>query len=68
MSIWSDNPEWFDEWIEERALDGKFGSVIQGRVERGELAGYELWAMHDLDPRGELGTWATEDYMTRWER
>lgn len=29
MSMWSDNPEWFDDWIFEKALDGHFGKVIQ---------------------------------------
>jgi hypothetical protein len=51
MSIWSDNPEWFDEWIETEAMDGRFGEELRKKVENGDLVGYELW---DLDGKGKL--------------
>jgi hypothetical protein len=66
MSIWSDNPEWFDEWIEAYALDGGLGQELQIKVEQGELTGSDLWAMKDIDPKGELGSQASEDYCTRF--
>ena len=66
MSIWSDDPEWFDEWIEGAALNGRLGPEIQAKVEAGELLGYEIWAMKDIDPKGELGSQACEDYCTRF--
>jgi hypothetical protein len=34
MSIWSDNPEWFDEWLEKKALSGDFGADLQSKAER----------------------------------
>ena len=66
MSIWSDDPDWFDEWIEQRAMEGQFGQQIKAKVEEGGLLGYELWAMKDIDPKGDLGTRATEDYCLRF--
>jgi hypothetical protein len=44
MGLWSDNPEWFDEWIEEYALAGKLGLETQQKVESGEFIGSDLWA------------------------
>ena len=66
MSIWSDNPEWFDEWIEKQALEGKFGEEIKKKVEDGRVVGSDLWAMKDIDPNGKLGSQATEDYCLRF--
>ena len=66
MSLWGDNPEWFDEWIEKRALSGAFGPIIQKHVEEGELLGYELWVLPELQDRlGDLGTEATADFCER---
>jgi len=62
MSIWSENPEWFDAWIEHQAINGYFGSEVQHKVEDGELAGYELW---DLDKDGSLGVEAIRAYCER---
>lgn len=67
MSIWSDDPEYFDEWIEREAMKGRFGAEIQAQVENGDLMGYELWAMKGIDPKGDLGSKAMEDYMMRNE-
>ena len=62
MSIWSENPEWFDAWIEQQAINGYFGSEVQNKVENGELVGYELW---DLDKNGSLGGEALLAYCER---
>jgi hypothetical protein len=43
MSRWADDPEYFEEWIEHRAMDGEFGEEIAAKVENGDLLGYELW-------------------------
>ena len=66
MSIWSDDPEYFDEWILRRALEGQLGQDLQRKAEEGEIEGYEIWAMKDIDPQGKLGSQATEDYCSRW--
>lgn len=66
MSLWSDHPEYFDEWIEKRALAGQLGPGLQLAVERGEVAGYEIWAMKEVDPKGELGSRAMQDYCERF--
>ena len=66
MSIWSDDPEWFDEWIERQAMRGRFGPEIKAAVEAGNLAGYEIWAMPEIDPKGDLGSKATQDYCERF--
>lgn len=68
MSIWSDDPEYFDGWIEKQAMNGRFGEEIRVKVENGDLAGYEIWAMKDIDPKGDLGSQATEDYCHRFAR
>lgn len=52
MSVWSENPEWFDEWIIEKALDGYFGEDVQSKVENDEIQSYDLW---ELDKDGKLG-------------
>ena len=55
MSIWGDNPEWFDEWIIQRALDGNFGEDVQKKVEVEELTADDLWKDHlDLGSDAEL--------------
>jgi hypothetical protein len=68
MSIWSDDPEWFDEWIENRALDGRFGDTIKKQVEEGELPGYELWNLLSKwgFNVGELGNEACIVYSERF--
>jgi len=66
MSIWSDDPEYFDEWIEQRALKGDFGEEIKTKVLNGDLMGGDLWAMKELDPLGELNRQACEDYSMRF--
>lgn len=58
MRIWANNPEWFDEYAERKALEGWFGPDIQKQVEEGELCGYELWALDD----GHLAEMALERF------
>ena len=66
MSIWSDNPEVFDEWIEQYALEGNLGLEIQRKVGEGELVGWELWALPELQAQlGELGHKAEVAYVER---
>jgi hypothetical protein len=43
MSMWAENPEWFDEWLEKQAMTGRFGEEIRKQVIEGEVLGYELW-------------------------
>ena len=64
MSIWRENPEWFDEWLEERALAGEFGEQLQQQAEAGDFIACEQWAL--LDTNGSLGAQAEEDYCTRF--
>jgi hypothetical protein len=68
MSIWSDDPEFFDEWVEKQALKGRFGPEIQALVENDELPGYELWNRKDFDPKGDFGCEAMQDYCERFVR
>jgi hypothetical protein len=63
MSFWSDNPEWFDEWIFEKALDGYFGKEIQVKAENDEIQGYDLW---DLDKDGKLGSEASTAFIEQF--
>ena len=65
MSIWSDNPEWFDSWIEQQALNGRFGSEVQAKVNEGALCGWELWATPGIDLDGKLGSEACQAYVER---
>ena len=60
MSIWSKNPEWFDVWLEEKALAGDLGAKAQKLADEGNFLGYEQWENYL-----ELGSQATEDYCTR---
>ena len=60
--IWADNPEWFDEWIEEQALDGRFGEEIRIKIDNGEIEPYDLWGLLDKD--GKLGGEAEADYYS----
>lgn len=62
MSIWSENPEWFDDWIFEQALDGRLGEEIQKKCENDEIEGYDLW---DLDKDGKLGAEASSCFIER---
>lgn len=32
MSIWAENTDWFDEWIFEQAIEGRFGNDIQSKA------------------------------------
>ena len=68
MSICSDDPEYFDEWIERRAVDGWFGAEIKAKVENGDLPGYELWPMLDKlgFDIGQLGGEASANYCERF--
>jgi hypothetical protein len=63
MSIWRENPEWFDQWILDRAIEGKFGAEFQKRAEEGDLDPSELWS---LDVDGNLGARAYETYIERF--
>ena len=66
MSIWSDCPEFFDEWIESYALEGHLGSQIQKEVEDGVLIGSDLWYLPELQNQlGELGHRAAMAYVER---
>jgi hypothetical protein len=66
MSLWSDDPEWFDEWIEKQAINGRFGDAIRIAVEEAGMPGWEIWAMPDIDPEGKLGSEAMQDYCERF--
>ena len=48
MSAWSDNPEWFDEWIIKRCLAGDHGELLRKMAEEGH-EGWALW--NRLDQR-----------------
>ena len=63
MSIWRENPEWFDEWLEQRALAGQFGKQLQQQAEAGDFVAYEQWYLLDTD--GSLGAQAIDDYCTK---
>ena len=66
MSLWGDNPEYFEEWIEAQALNGKLGAEIQARVENGDLTGFELWRELQNEPQhADLARKAELDF---WER
>lgn len=62
MSMWSDNPEWFDDWIFEKALEGDFGEAIQLKAENDEIESSDLW---NLDKDGKLGSEACTAYCER---
>ena len=66
MNVWAENPEWFDEWVEKRAIEGRFGPEIQRLVEDGELEGYELWSRAGFDPKGDFGSQALQDFYERF--
>ena len=63
MSLWDENPEWFDEWLEQRALEGEFGEELKQQAQAGEFVAYEQW--DGLDIYGSLGARAEQDF---WER
>lgn len=64
MSLWSDNPEWFDWWLEDQALKGRFGEEKKAQAEAGEFnADYDEWGR--LDTNGELGAEAMLDFEER---
>lgn len=65
MSVWSESPEWFDEWLEQQALDGRFGPEEQKLAEDGNFNG-DLKAWDRLDTKGDLGQEAMESYCDRW--
>lgn len=69
MSIWSDNPEWFDEWLERQAADGRFddtphGPEIKRLIEEGDFCGWQWWDRLDTD--GKLGSEACTAFFERW--
>ena len=45
MSAWSDEPEWFEDWIVKKAEQNYFGQGIKSRMEAGELDPYDLWQL-----------------------
>ena len=63
MSLWSENIEWFEEWLEQRALEGEFGEALKQQAEAGEFVAYEQWATLDVD--GSLGARAAQDFCER---
>ncbi|MCK5016260.1 MAG: hypothetical protein KAS32_04235 [Candidatus Peribacteraceae bacterium] len=60
MNMWAENPEWFDEWIWEQALDGRLGEEIRLKCENEEIEAYDLW---DYDKDGKLGGEAQGEFM-----
>jgi hypothetical protein len=64
MSIWSDDPEWFDEWLEKQALKGRFGPRFQFEAEQGNFEASEQWTKLDVD--GKLRQEAMSDYCERF--
>jgi hypothetical protein len=66
MNVWAENPEWFDEWVEQRALEGKFGAEIKRGVENGTIVGSELWSRAGFDPKGDFGSQALQDFYERY--
>ncbi len=55
MSIWGNDPEWFDNWIEQKALAGEFGEDVRLAVEREDTTADDLWKDHlDLGSDAEL--------------
>ena len=68
MSIWSENPEWFDQWLEEQAADGRFddtefGPEIKRVLSLGDFCGWSWWDKLDTD--GKLGQEAITAYIER---
>ena len=63
MSIWGDNPEWFDEWIEQKALAGEFGEEVRLAVESGDMTADDLWKDH-LDLGGDAELAYCEGFMS----
>ncbi len=41
MSVWSENPEFFDEWLETEALEGRFGTNLKELARSGNFSGWE---------------------------
>jgi len=57
MSVWADNPEWFDEWVEKQALKGRFGPAKQAEAEAGPADRHRrrLHRSNDGVPREQPG-------------
>ena len=66
MNMWSENPEWFDAWLEEQAARGRFGPRLQRLAEDGDFAGYEYWDKLDRD--GQLGQEAMRAFVDHFIR
>ena len=64
MSVWSENPEWFDKWLTVRAAEGRFGPELQDLAEVGDFIAQEWWDKLDTD--GKLGEEAMTDYVERF--
>jgi len=64
MSIASDNPEWFEEWLEVQAANGRFGPEVQSQALNGDFDSYEEWDKLDVD--GKLWAEACQDYIERF--
>jgi hypothetical protein len=65
--LWANNPEFFDGWLEQEALNGRFGPEKQEQAEAGEFNDdYREWERLDKD--GKLSSEATSDFYTRFER
>lgn len=69
MSIWSENPEAFDSWLEEQAERGRFdntpyGPEIKRLLAAGDFCAWEWW--DKLDTNGSLGQEAMTAYVERF--
>ena len=62
MSVWSDDPEWFDDWLTEQALHGRFGPEQQKLAEDGDFDAREWF---NLDTSQDLCQEALEVYYDR---
>lgn len=71
MSIWGENPEWFDQWLEKQAENGRFdntkyGPEIKQCREAGDFCGWQWWDKLDTD--GKLGEEALTAFVESYVR
>jgi hypothetical protein len=64
MNVWAENPEWFDDWIIENALEGRLGDEAEKLAQDEDVDPSKLW---DLDKTGQWADRAMEDFWTRYE-
>ena len=64
MSLWSESPEWFEDWIAQKAMEGYFGEETRLRFENGNISECELWTNDEFWPLvSPLIRQAEEDYL-----